>query len=205
MSTHEPVTALIVAGGKSTRFGSDKASAVVAGRPLLEWVVRGVSPACAAIVVVGARGQAIAGFETEHRLTFVEDEYPDQGPLAGLVSGLPAVSTPLVFAVSCDVPLVQPGLIAGLATIAKGFDVLVPEVGGFLQPLHAVYRVAACLPVFRAAVQAGRLKITSGYSGLRVRTVGELEVRTLDPDLASFRNVNRADDLPGIEELLLAR
>ncbi len=205
MSTHEPVTGLVVAGGKSTRFGTDKASAIVAGRSLLEWVVRGVSPACAAIVIVRAAGQELPLFEAALPPTVVDDQYPEKGPLAGLVSGFAAVSTPLAFAVSCDVPLVRPGMVGGLASLAAGYDVVVPHVEGFPQPLLTVYRPASCLPVFRAAVEAGRLKITAAYSGLRVRPVREPEMRTLDPALESFRNLNRVDDLAGIESLLRAR
>ncbi len=205
MDAHEAVTGVIVAGGKSTRFGSDKASAVVAGRTLLEWVVRGVAPSCTALVVVRAAGQQLPPFEATIPVTVVDDQYHEKGPLAGLVSGLAAATTPLAFAASCDVPLVRAELVAGLASVAAQHDVVVPHVEGFPQPLLAVYRVASCLPVFRAAVEADRLKITVAYAGLRVRPVREPEVRRLDPELESFRNLNRADDLTGIESLLLAR
>src|SRR5688572_21072822 len=140
LSTHEPVTGLIVAGGKSTRFGTDKASAIVAGRPLLEWVVGGVSSACEAIVVVRAQGQQLPEVRGRIPLTVVEDLYREKGPLAGLVSGFPAVTTPLAFAASCDVPLVRPALVSGLAMLTRGSDVVVPHVEGFPQPLLAVYR-----------------------------------------------------------------
>jgi molybdopterin-guanine dinucleotide biosynthesis protein A len=205
MGPHEAVTGVIVAGGKSTRFGTDKASAVLAGTALLDWVVRGVSPSCAAVVVVRARGQALPHFESAAPVTVVDDEYEEKGPLAGLVSGLAVASTPLAFAASCDVPLVRRELVAGLASLAAAWDVVVPHVEGFPQPLLAIYRVASCLPAFRAAVEADRLKITAAYSGLRVRPVREPEVRAFDPEIESFRNLNRVDDVAGIESALLAR
>jgi molybdopterin-guanine dinucleotide biosynthesis protein A len=205
VTTPEPLTAVIVAGGKSTRFGSDKASAVVAGRTLLEWVVRGVAPACEAVVVVRARGQDLPAFETDLPVMVVEDVYEAKGPLAGLVAGFAAVSTPLAFAASCDVPLVRPALVSGLAALSGEHDIVIPHVDGFPQPLLAVYRAGVCLPAFRRAVEEDRLKITVAFAGLRVRAAREPELRGLDPGLESFRNVNRADDLGEIEALLRAR
>lgn len=205
MTTPEPVTGVIVAGGKSTRFGSDKASAVVAGRTLLEWVMRGVAPACEAVVVVRAKAQELPAFAADVPVTVVEDLYEAKGPLAGLVAGFGAVSTPLAFAASCDVPLVRPALVSGLAALAEGYDIVVPHVDGFPQPLLAVYRAGVCLPAFRQSVDEDRLKITVAFAGLRVRPARESDLRALDPGLESFRNVNRSDDLGEIEALLRAR
>ncbi len=202
---HEAVTGLVVAGGKSSRFGSDKASAVVAGRALLEWVMRGLTPACEAFVVVRARGQVLPPVEVEPPIFVVDDAYDEKGPLAGLVAGMGAVRTPLAFAASCDVPLIESSLVSGLALLAEGYDVVVPHVDGFPQPLLAIYRPSTCLDLFREAVDHDRLKITAAYSGLRVRVVREPEVRTMDPALVSFRNLNRVDDLAEVERLLSER
>lgn len=204
MSTKQGVTAVVVAGGKSTRFGRDKASAIVAGRPLLEWVVRAVAPACTVVVVVRAQGQELPTL-TGAPVTVVDDEYEEKGPLAGLVAGFAVVSTPLAFAVSCDVPLVRAELVSGLAALADGVDVVVPHVDGYAQPLLAIYRVRTCLPAFRRAVEEDRLKITLAFAGLRARAVREAELEAFDPGLGSFRNLNRADDLGEIEVLLRAR
>lgn len=201
----EAVTGVIVAGGKSTRFGTDKASAVVAGRPLLEWVALGLGPACEALVVARAPGQSLPRLNVAQHVTVVDDLHESKGPLAGLVAGFDAVQSPLAFAASCDVPLVQPALVSGLARVASEYDVVVPHVDGFRQPLLAIYRPATCLPMFRRAVAEDTLKITAAYSGLRVRVVREAEVATLDPGLLSFRNINRAGDLAELAALLAAR
>ncbi len=202
---HEAVTGLVVAGGKSSRFGSDKASAVVAGRTLLDWVLRGIAPACEALVVVRGRGQVLPLVDVELPVVVIDDAYHEKGPLAGLVAGMGAIHTPLAFAASCDVPLTESSLVSGLATLADGFDVVVPHVDGFPQPLLAIYRPSTCLNPFREAVDHDRLKITAAYSGLRVRVVREPDLRTMDPALASFRNLNRVDDLAAVERLLTGR
>lgn len=129
------------------------------------------------------------------------DRYAGKGPLAGLVSGLPEVRTEFAFAMSCDAPLVRPSLVALLLGRSAMVDVVCPLVEGHLQPLVALYRVDACLPVFRESVEADRLKITAAYGGLRLAVVSEAEARAADPDLRSFRNINRPERLAEIEKL----
>ncbi len=200
----EPLTGLILAGGKSTRFGSDKASAVVAGKSMLQWVLEALAAVCSQLVVVRAKGQILptvpaAAFRT------VEDQYEAMGPLAGLVSGFPAVESELCFAASCDVPLLRPELVSWLVARAERKDIVCPLVESRLQPLLAVYRARACLPVFQDFVARGNLKVTAAFGPLRLDAVPEAEVRAIDPDLVSFRNANRPEDAAAIEGLLQAR
>jgi molybdopterin-guanine dinucleotide biosynthesis protein A len=198
----EPLTGLILAGGKSSRFGSDKASALLQGRPLLQWVVGALSEVCNAVVVVKAAGQALPAFECRVAVDVVEDLYEGKGPLAGLVAGFGSVRTPLCFAASCDAPLVQPALIHLLADRAAEHDIVSPFVGGFLQPLVAVYRPASCLPVFRDFVERDLLKITAAFGPLDSVIVAESEVAEADPGFSSFLNANRPERLAEIAALL---
>jgi molybdopterin-guanine dinucleotide biosynthesis protein A len=197
-----PLTGLIVAGGKSTRFGSDKASAPLMGRPLLQWVGDALQEACSALVVVRARGQTLPDVTFKVPVTVVDDRHDALGPLAGLVAGFGGIASGVCMATSCDAPLVRPELVRFLASLAPGHDVVCPYVDGFLQPLLAVYRPATCLPVLERALDRGVLKITAAYGGLRLRIVQEEEVRVHDPGLVSFRNANRPEALHEIEELL---
>lgn len=196
------LTGLILAGGKSSRFGSDKASAMLLGRPLLQWAVSAIEPAVQAIVVVCAAGQRLPPFEVGVPLVIVEDQYEAMGPLAGLVTGFRAVRTSLCFASACDAPLLQPDLVRMLASKAADSDVVIPDVDGWMQPLSAVYRPSACLPAFERQVARGELKITVAFEGLRILPVGAADVRTVDPELRSFRNANRPERLAEIEALL---
>ena len=201
----EPLTGLVLAGGKSSRFGSDKASAIVSGRTLLEWVLVALAPVCESLVVVRASGQVLPRLDLGTPIVIADDLYGEKGPLAGLVSGFEAVRTPLAFAASCDVPLLRSALVAGLAALAGEYDVVVPHVDGFPQPLLAIYRPSSCLGPFRQAVEDERLKITAAYAGLNVRVAREADVRQFDPDLSSFRNLNRAEDVDEIAALLARR
>jgi molybdopterin-guanine dinucleotide biosynthesis protein A len=199
------LTGLVVAGGKSRRFGSDKASALLAGRPLLQWVGSALADVCGALVVVRARGQELPPVAFPVPLTVVDDRYQAKGPLAGLAAGFEAIPDGLCFATSCDAPLLKRELVSGLSSLAPGYDIVCPYVNDFLQPLLAVYRPATCLPVFEQAVERDVLKITAAYGGLRVRIVREDELRAMDPELESFRNANSVEALREIEGLLQRR
>jgi molybdopterin-guanine dinucleotide biosynthesis protein A len=194
------VSAVILAGGRSTRFGADKAGALLRREPLLEWVSRAVASAVAEVVVVRAPGQALPSVREAVRI--VDDEVAGQGPLAGMVSGLAAVRTSLAFVVSCDAPLLEPGLVPLLADMSSGFDVVLPVARGRTQPLCALYCVEPSLPALRAALARRELKVHAAIAGLRIREVEEAMLRTVDAELRSFRNCNTREDLAELEMLL---
>jgi len=201
----ERVTGLILAGGKSTRFGSDKASAPLLGKPMLQWVISALAGACDELVVVTAREQLLPNVEASVPIRVVVDLYDGLGPLAGLVAGFAAVATPLCFAVPCDAPLIWPALVTMLAGLSAEWDVVCPYVGGFMQPLAALYRVETCLPVFRDFVERDLLKVTAAFGPLRTRVVREDELRAVDPALESFLNANRPEGLEQVAAILAAR
>lgn len=202
MASDSNLTGLILAGGKSTRFGSDKASAVVAGRPMVQWVAEALAQVCGSLVVVRAQGQQLPPIDVEAPVLVVDDRWPERGPLAGLASGFPAVRTGYCFAASCDAPMLQPGLVRFLADRAARHDIALVETGGHLNPLAAVYRASACLLAFESAVERGELKITDAFRGLDVVIVSEEEAKVADPGLLSFWNANRPEALAEIEALL---
>ncbi len=185
------ITAIVLAGGKSTRFGSDKASAILAGRPMLDWVVTACAEACAPIVVVRARGQRLPPVGAP--IEVIDDFVDGAGPLAGLAAGLRATTTEFAFATSCDAPLLRPELIALLARQIDGFDAACPEVDARLQPLVAVYRVGVALGGVEQALEAGESSLQAALSRLRVAVVNEAAVQVIDPNLDSFLNINRPD------------
>ena len=201
----EPIDGLILAGGKSSRFGSDKASARLRGRPLLQWVLSAIEPVCRRIVIVKAQGQELPAVTSHSELVVVEDRFAAKGPLAGLATGFAAVEAEICFATACDAPLLRPELIELLAAMAPGYDVVCPMAGAFHQPLTAVYRPHACLPVFEELIEQDLLRIVPAYERLAARILSEDEVRAADPELDSFRNANRPERLAEIEALLASR
>ncbi|MGE5596345.1 MAG: molybdenum cofactor guanylyltransferase [Hyphomicrobiales bacterium] len=200
----EPITqptGVILAGGKSTRFGADKAAALLLGRPLLQWVADALAVHCRELVVVRAAHQLLPPLDSHVPVRVLDDRYEALGPLAGLVTAFTQLVGPCVVA-PCDAPLLRPALLAGLAERLAGHDAVVPVVGGYREPLVAAYDPATCLPVFEAALATGRRGVQAALRGLRVREFSEAEVATLDPGLDSFRNVNDSAALAAIEAVL---
>lgn len=185
----EACTAILLAGGKSTRLGSPKAWLPFGERPLLRLLVERLQGAFPEVLVVAAPGQDLP--RTPARV--VHDEVPEQGPLGGLAAGLRAAQNPLAFAASCDLPFLNPEVGRRLAAAAEGARAAVPEWEGRLQPLHAVYRTELHA---RAAeeIRAGRRRMTAFVEGLHCVILPEAEVRSLDPEGLTFFNLNTPDD-----------
>ena len=195
---------MILAGGTSRRFGRDKASEPLNGRPLLQWVEQRLEQVAEEIVVVKAAGQNLPALESRKPLTAIEDVIPGKGPLGGIYSGLQAASHELSIAVGCDMPLLCVPLLRRLCLLADGYDVVIPRREGRLQPLHAVYR-RDCGEAIHQEMQAGRLKIVSFLHAVRVRYVDEDEWGSFDKEGLSFINVNAEADLVRVSHLLKQR
>ena len=139
--------AVVLAGGESRRFGSDKALAQFRGEALLGRSLRTLREAGFAQVVVAAKDTAkYASLAPPEDL--LRDVRPFQTPLAGLEAGLRASRHALVFACAADMPFAADGpLIDALTAAIEGYDAAVPHAGGSLQPLCALWRRDPCLGV----------------------------------------------------------
>jgi molybdenum cofactor guanylyltransferase len=196
----DAVTPVILAGGAGTRLGgANKALLEVGGRRVIDRLLDAVRPLGAEIVIVNNDG-SLAGLAGTR---VVPDREPGAGALMGLYSGLAAVATPLATATACDMPFVSTALLRGLLALAAEHDAVVPLVGDQPEPLHAVYRTD-CLPAIEAALGRGQKRLISFFDSVRVRYVTEAEIRRWDPELRSFLNVNRPDDLALAEALASA-
>jgi len=131
----------------------------------------------------------------------VEDIFPGQGVLVGIYSGLLASNTDVNFILACDMPFVVPELVSHLISLCStAADVVVPIVRGYYEPLFAVYRKSSISEIYRA-LKRGKLKVSGIYDTLRVHTVEEQEIRSFDPDLTSFINLNTPDQLSLLAQL----
>ena len=185
------VTALVLAGGKATRFsGIDKRELVVDGRTIFERQCEVLVPRVAE-VIVSAR-QPVAGYRV------VADALPDAGPLAGIAAGLAAAATPWLLVVAGDMPYLSSPLIdALLAAPGPAHDAAGIRIGGLPEPLLCLLRVATCRSVVddrlaRRELKASRLLTDAG---LRVAWLEEHELRALDPELRMLANINAPEDL----------
>jgi molybdopterin-guanine dinucleotide biosynthesis protein A len=197
------VTGVILAGGMSTRLGRDKAVEPLAGQPLIGRVLSMLSDVTDTSVVVvndEARG---AELPLPEDVAVAVDAYPDSGSLGGIFTGLQAASADWALVVACDMPFLNPTLLARMLELRTDHDVIVPVLDGRPEPTHALYS-KACLPHMEERLQHGKLKITGFYEDVRVRYITEDEVNLLDPDRLSFFNVNTQDDLDRAKALVAA-
>lgn len=197
--TRETVAGAILAGGRGERLGSrPKALLRVPGGGVLIERTLAVLDAVASPVLVSVAGAGPVP-EAFARLgrAIVADATRGQGPLAGIAAVLEASPSELVLIVACDMPSLEPRLLAHLIALARAReDVLavVPRTREGLHPLHAVYS-RALLPRLRAALAAGRLAVRDALAAGGTLEVPEEELRRFDPDLASLANVNTPEDL----------
>ena len=192
---------IILAGGRSTRFGGgEKSLKDVGGKPMICRVRDALAPAVDEVIVSvrdeGQRNLVYPFLREDHR--FAYDELRDVGPLAGILPSLKAARGEYVAVVACDMPFVNTRAVELLFAKARGHDAAVP-VGpdGFLEPLHAVYRRAPTIRAIERSLAEGEHRITAPLKHLPdVVYVPFEEVRKVDPELQTFTNVNRAEDLP---------
>ena len=200
MDSRSGIAAIILAGGRSTRLGRDKASEVLLGRPMLQHVIDRVQALVAEIVVVRAREQLLPDVASAAPLRVAEDDFESRGPLGGIYSGLMATAADRSLVVACDMPLLSRPLLEEMVRRSAGCDVVMPVLA-YPEPLHAVYS-RDCIAPIRERIEAGQLKITNFLGAVGVCYVREEECRALDPDLRSFTNTNTQADLDRARKLL---
>ena len=175
-------TGVVIAGGRSTRFGDeDKAVADLAGTPMVRRVADRLAPAVESLVVNCREDQreaiaaALDGYDLP--VEFAVDEDPDEGPMAGIRTGLRAVPTEYAFVVACDMPLLDPDLVSYLFERAAGHDAAVPRPEEWFETTHAAYRADAMADACEAALARGDRKVVAPLFDLDYVTVGADELR----------------------------
>lgn len=183
------MNAIVLAGGKSSRFGFDKAFAKLGDSTIVESLFFPLSIIFKKIIVVTNFPEKYKVFPVQ----IVTDYIRARGPLGGIYSGLLASDSERNFMVACDMPLLNPRLVRYLASIQEG-QVVVPRSKEKLEPLHAVYS-RSCLPAIAKQLAGGDNKIQNFFNKVNVRYVEEAEIKKFDPGLTSFLNINLQKDL----------
>lgn len=195
---------LIVAGGRSTRFGeADKAIAPLAGVPMIRRVADRLAAVVDAIVVNCRPDQRTAIADALEGLdpppAFRLDENPDRGPLAGIATGLRDVPATYSAVVACDMPFLDPDLLRHLFDRAADRDAAVPRVDGWDEPLHGVYRTAAMREACLAALDRGDDRIVRALEPLSVVRIDATEMDAVG-SRRSFENINTPDAFAAANE-----
>jgi molybdenum cofactor guanylyltransferase len=183
------ISAYILAGGKSRRFGEDKALFKYLGKPLIEHVIGAIRPVIDRIAIVGDNTERFAYLE----IPCHADIIAGIGPMGGLYTALQRADTDLIFVFACDMPGLNTGLIRHMASLTGTFDAAVPLIKGNFEPLHALYSKSCIVPIEKS-IDGGRRQIISFFNDVSIRQVTEDEISVhADPKLV-FRNINFRSD-----------
>ena len=193
----QAITGIILAGGKSSRMGQNKALMSLGGRRLIDRVVHVLRDIFAELLLVTNRPEIYADLG----VPMVNDVFPEKGSLGGIYSAVYHAPAPCCFVVACDMPFLQVSVIRYLIEQMADHDVVMPDVHGEMQPLHAVYG-KVCLAPIRQRLDANRLKIVDFLPDVRVRVVTAGEMTPFDPELRTFQNLNTPAEFHAAEQRL---
>jgi molybdenum cofactor guanylyltransferase len=194
-----PVSGIVLAGGRSSRFGSDKLAARVGDGTLLDRSIAAVAAVAVEIVVVVAAGDERTPAAAGRPVRMVPDPEPFGGPLVGVLAGLETVDEPIAVVVGGDMPALRPDVLELLIrtlVASPAMDAAVLRSRSELVPLPAVMRTGAATDLVRQLVGDGERRLRSLFERLPTRILAEGEWRPLDPDGDTLRDVDLPRDLP---------
>ncbi len=190
------VTGIILAGGKSSRMGTDKGLQALAGKPLIAYAIHALSALCKN-VIISSSSDAYQSFGYK----VVADEFPGIGPMGGIYSALRQSKTSNNLVLSCDLPFVSPGLLSYILSKASGFQVAVPWQGNqHYEPLCAFYDLSVLEPMTEF-ISNGNYKLPDLFGEI---VINKLNINN-DLDFYNdslFINVNSKHDLVAAENLM---
>lgn len=183
------LTGAVLAGGRSLRYGRNKALEIFEGKRLIDRAVESLRPFCDPVFVVSND----LGLYYDVRATLIQDFIPRQGPLVGIYTSLIFSPNDWVLVRATDMPFPAPELLMLLLELKEGFDVVVPVYRDWFEPLFALYS-RRCIPVIAQQIEEGERKAAAFYGKVKVNAVSEKIWRSADPEALSFKNINTPED-----------
>lgn len=185
----EPITGVILAGGKSRRMGRNKALLDLGGICLIEKTYQTMSKLFPEVLLITNTPDEYAFLNCRCQA----DIYPGIGSIAGLHAALSTSDTDRIFVVPCDMPFLSPALITLLCQTGKTYDAVVPFSRQGLEPLHALYH-RRCLPQLEQAITEGDKKLQNFLQDIWTYFLPVSAYSDIPDAEHSFRNVNRPED-----------
>jgi molybdopterin-guanine dinucleotide biosynthesis protein A len=182
------VTAVVLAGGKSSRMGRDKSFLPLGEKNLLQIVLEILTPSFSNTLLSVADESRYQEFG----VPLIVDRYHEIGPIGGICSVLEQSDANRIFCVACDMPFLNAALISDLCAREKA-EAVIPLWNGRAEVLHAIYS-NSLIGRFQLAIGQRKYKITDTLSNADVEYVPESVVQKYDPDGRSFENLNTPAD-----------
>jgi molybdopterin-guanine dinucleotide biosynthesis protein A len=192
-------SAIVLAGGFSSRFGQDKGVLELANKPLIKHVIDAVSPLVdETIVVTNSQERAEKYLKViAADVQFVIDVCDSKSPLIGALTGFGSAHSEYSLLLPFDTPFVSREVVSLLFELCLNKGAAIPRwPNAQIEPLHAVYQTKLALEAAKIAVGEGKLNLRAMIEKMRgVRYISTLVIQQLDPDLRTFFNVNTPVDL----------
>ncbi len=196
------ISCIVLVGGKSVRLGRDKIVEPLGTNFLIERVLSQLGIFKSDIIIVGNAEHYYNQLTCYPRVKFVVDIFPERGPLGGIYTGLQASTKLVNLVVAGDMPFLNSDLLKYMISLADTFDLVVPRLGNWVEPLHALY-TKKCLTPIRELIMQNELRIRKLYPLVKTRYISAEEIERFDPKHLSFFNINNETDLKKAKELII--
>lgn len=190
------VTGVILAGGKSLRYGRNKAMVKIDGIPLIERVINVMGSLFRHLILITNTPDEYAYL----KLPMHEDLIKGLGPIGGIFTALMTIKNQAGFFVACDMPYLNQELIHYMVEVRYDFDAVVPRIHEGTEALHALYG-KRCLPPIKRLIDSSQYQIFRFFPNISVRYIDENEISRFDPQLESFFNINKPDAIKNVDKV----
>jgi len=187
------VTGIILSGGKSTRMGQEKGLIELNGKPMIQHVIDHIHPICDQILI-SANDRRYEDFG----YPVYKDVISDIGPAGGIISCLNHSTNKKNIIISCDLPFASTKFIRKLLDLSSDFEVTLPRLGPYLQPLCAVYSNSV-YKTFMECVMGGLYSLKSIIKEFQIQAIeqGDVAEFVLEEEL---KNINSLNDLENLQD-----
>ena len=191
------MTAIILAGGKASRMGTDKAFLKIGNQHLIKRQIGLLRKIFEKIIIVTNSLPKYRGYKG---IKIISDLITNRGPLGGIYSGLVASSSTYNFVVACDMPFINQALIRYIIRNRDNYDIVIPKIDKKYHPLFGVYS-KNCIPVIEKAFSKDKLNVSTIFPKVKTGFISREEIERFDKHLLSLININTQDDLAMVKEI----
>ncbi len=184
-------SAILLAGGDSKRMGKNKAFLKLGQDRLIDIAFRKLDNIFSETIIAADHWQKLDYLPAKFTADLIR--VGEKSSLRGIHAGLTLSTNFSSFAIACDMPFLSPSLIRYMASFATDFDVVVPRLGEYYQPLFAFYSKST-LKFITKQLKEEKMKLTHFYPHVKVKEIKEEAIKRFDPQLLSFYNVNTKEN-----------
>ncbi len=194
MSIKKNINGYILAGGKSSRMGTDKGLLKFNGKPIIQIIVEQLQPAVSNAIIV-SKNKAYKKFGLE----VIPDLINDKGPAGGIHAALSHTDSDKIFVVSCDMPNITTNAIQYIVEQSFHSQITLPLNDGKVEPLFGIY-AKTCLPLWQQLIEQGKIKLQEMVTHFELLKINVENRKLFNAEL--FSNINDKNDLLNAQKFL---